>query len=233
MEYQIRRSAKAKRLRMTLNSTGELTLVLPRFVPAAAGHLFVKTNWQWVEAQRKKIVPEIPVHSYQQFENGFSLTLFDQNYCSILIADSLSKKSFYEMQTDRLVLFLNPKGAERTVQIKTLIENFYRDQAGEYLAERSAFFAEKLNTNFNELRIKNTKSRWGSCSSKKNLNYNWRIMLAPKEVIDYLVVHEVCHLKQMNHSPAFWHLVARLDPNFKSHKKWLHENQSRLLGFLL
>lgn len=237
MEYTIRRSTKAKKLRLSLNAAGELTLVLPRFVPAAAGHLFVKQNWAWVVAHRQKLKPVIPIHSYQDFETGFELTLFDQKYCSISVRVSHSKTDYFELRGDTLFVFLRPVSSKtealtRKEKIKTLIEDFYRDQAREYLTVRSQFYADKLGVRFNGLRIKNTISRWGSCSTKKNLNYNWRIMVAPKEVIDYLVIHEVCHLKEMNHSPKFWALVESLDPDFKVHKKWLKDNQVRLHSFL-
>ena len=72
------------------------------------------------------------------------------------------------------------------------------------------------------------KTRWGSCSSEKNLNFNWKLILAPPEVLDYVVVHELCHLKEMNHSKAFWEEVGKVMPEYETHKLWLKENGWRL-----
>jgi len=230
MQYTIRRSQKAKRMRLSIKSNGELTLVLPRFVPEIAGKAFVQANRLWIKRHQDKLA--LKVSDFQQYEfiTGTGLVFFDQKKYTIKIIRALNSKPTYVLEADKLSLKVPHKNSQES--IKSLIEKFYRDQAREYLSARSQHFATWLGTDFNELRIKNTKSRWGSCSSKKNLNYNWRIMMAPKEVIDYLVIHEVCHLKQMNHSAKFWALVESLDPDFKIHKKWLRDNQERLLNFL-
>ena len=75
-----------------------------------------------------------------------------------------------------------------------------------------------------EKRIAGQKTRWGSCSSNKTLSFNWKLMLAPPKVLDYVVVHEICHLREMNHSPRFWALVESLMPDYKQQRKWLKEN---------
>ncbi|MEM3638035.1 MAG: SprT family zinc-dependent metalloprotease [Conexivisphaerales archaeon] len=82
------------------------------------------------------------------------------------------------------------------------------------------------------LNIRDQRSRWGSCSSRKNLSFNFRIGLAPKEVMDYVVLHELIHLKFMNHSPAFWKELARYCPQYKEHEKWLKRNGNHLMNSL-
>jgi predicted metal-dependent hydrolase len=74
------------------------------------------------------------------------------------------------------------------------------------------------------IHIKEQKSRWGSCSAKGNLNFNWHIVMAPETIADYLVIHELCHLRHMNHSAEFWHCVSGLYPAYKTARKWLKEN---------
>lgn len=223
---------------MRLSDQGEVTLVLPRYVPEAAGKLFAKANWAWVERQRVKIArnPSKSPFEKGRLENGVNIILFDQKFCSLKILVSSKNYSHYELQGDQLLCYLIRGSSKNTEQrsrdLTALVKNFYTSRARAYLTDRAEFWSAQLGVSFNDLRIKNTRTRWGSCSSKKNLNFNWRIMLAPREVVDYLVIHEVCHLKQMDHSPKFWKLVERLDPDFKVHKKWLREHQSRLLGFL-
>ena len=94
-------------------------------------------------------------------------------------------------------------------------------QAREYLPGRVAYYAAKMGVSYGRITIRNQKTRWGSCSSKGNLNFNCLLMLTPPEVIDYVVVHELCHRKEMNHSPAFWREVEKILPDYRDRVKWL------------
>lgn len=81
-----------------------------------------------------------------------------------------------------------------------------------------------MQLSYNKVFIKDQSSRWGSCSTNRNLNFNWRAIMAPEPVIDYLVIHELCHLKEMNHSAAFWSMVEVYDPEYKKHRHFLKIN---------
>ena len=100
------------------------------------------------------------------------------------------------------------------------------------IPERVAHFAPLVGVDYGSITIRSQKTRWGSCSSKGNLNFNCLLLLAPPEVLDYVVVHELCHRKQMNHSPRFWAEVGRVLPDYKIRVKWLKENGSRLMLLL-
>ncbi len=108
------------------------------------------------------------------------------------------------------------------------------DQAMKRIPERVAHFAPLVGVTYGRITIRNQRSRWGSCSSQGNLNFNCLLMLCPPEVIDYVVVHELCHRKEMNHSPRFWAEVERIMPEYKQHRKWLRDNgtaiMSRMIG---
>ncbi|MBO5489407.1 MAG: M48 family metallopeptidase [Eubacterium sp.] len=93
--------------------------------------------------------------------------------------------------------------------------------ACDYIPTRVRFFAEKMGVNYGRITIRKQKTRWGSCSSKGNLNFNCLLMLTPPEIIDYVVVHELCHRKEMNHSKAFWREVEKILPDYKQAVKWL------------
>lgn len=114
-----------------------------------------------------------------------------------------------------------PKHNKETIQ--TLMEEWYRKKAREIFTKRVEYFAPQIGKRVNRIAIRGQHTRWGSCSSKGNLNFNWRLMLAPPEIIDYVVVHELCHLLHMNHSKDFWHSVEAILPDYKQRKKWLTE----------
>ena len=108
------------------------------------------------------------------------------------------------------------------------------DQALEVIPKRAAYFAPLVGVTYGRITIRNQKSRWGSCSSKGNLNFNCLLMLMPQDVLDYVVVHELCHRKEMNHSPQFWAEVRKVMPDYEKQKIWLKEHgddiMMRMLG---
>lgn len=104
------------------------------------------------------------------------------------------------------------------------------DQAVEYIPKRVKYYAENENFVYNKITIKNLVSRWGSCSTKGNLNFNCLLMLTPDYVIDYIVVHELCHLREMNHSEKFWAEVEKIMPDYQRAELWLKQNGGNLIS---
>ena len=111
---------------------------------------------------------------------------------------------------------------------KKALEQRYRQAAKEYFPSRVAYYEQIIGVTHASIRIRDQKTRWGSCSSKGNLNFNWRLMLAPPRVLDYVVVHELCHRKEMNHSKAFWDAVETVLPDYVQLRKWLKDNGGKL-----
>ena len=107
------------------------------------------------------------------------------------------------------------------------------EEALKVIPERVEYFAKVIGVTYGKITVRNQKTRWGSCSSKGNLNFNCLLMLAPPEVLDYVVVHELCHRKQMNHSKAFWLEVEKVLPDYKEARKWLKEDGSQMITLFL
>lgn len=105
-------------------------------------------------------------------------------------------------------------------------------QAVKHIPERVAYFAPKVGVTYNGITIRNQRTRWGSCSSKGNLNFNCLLMLAPPDVLDYVVVHELCHRKEMNHSRKFWAEVEKILPDYQARRKWLSDYGTALIARL-
>jgi predicted metal-dependent hydrolase len=99
-----------------------------------------------------------------------------------------------------------------------------RQKAKIIIPELVNYYTALYKTNYNKITLKNIKTRWGSCSTKRNLNFNWRIILAPEKVLQYVIIHEVCHLVEMNHSRNFWQLVSQACPDYKTQRTWLRKN---------
>lgn len=112
--------------------------------------------------------------------------------------------------------------------IRDALVQWYRYQAKKIIHDRVCFYQPYINEEIGTIRIKEQKTRWGSCSSKHNLNFNWKCVMAPIEMLDYIVVHELCHLKQMNHSKAFWEEVEKILPDYREKDLWWKEHGREL-----
>lgn len=112
------------------------------------------------------------------------------------------------------------------------LRRWYAANAASYLKQRTHHWQHQMNLRANKITIREQKTRWGSCSSLGNIAYNWRIIMAPPDVIDYLVIHELAHLAHMNHSAVFWHTVSRYAPEYKKCRLWLKEHAGTLLNSL-
>ena len=104
------------------------------------------------------------------------------------------------------------------------------DKALQHIPKRVSYYAKQIGVTYGKITIRNQKTRWGSCSGKGNLNFNCLLMLTPPEVIDYVIVHELCHRKEMNHSGAFRAEVEKILPDYKEQVKWLKENGGKIIG---
>ncbi len=122
------------------------------------------------------------------------------------------------------IIFLSPSETRRL----RAFEKRYREAARNIIRERVEHYHPLTGGNYNSITIRDQKSRWGSCSSRGTLSFNYRLIFAPPDVLDYVVVHELCHLTHMNHSKDFWRMVESIMPDYRVHKKWLKEHGGEL-----
>ena len=141
------------------------------------------------------------------------------------------KASWIRMQQGRMQERENMRQKAR-IHLDAAQEKELRERAKSVLAQRTAYFARQIGVTYGRITVRDQKTRWGSCSQTGNLNFNFRLILAPSEVLDYVVVHELCHRRQMNHSTQFWQEVAQVLPDYRKRKAWLTENGWRLMGEL-
>ena len=115
------------------------------------------------------------------------------------------------------------------VYLPEVTEESDRERIQTFIEEKVSYYASVMGVSYGRITMRNQKTRWGSCSSKGNLNFNCLLMLAPSEILDYVVVHELCHRKQMNHSKAFWLEVEKVLPDYKESIEWLKEEGCQLM----
>ncbi|MGE5629987.1 MAG: M48 family metallopeptidase [Caulobacteraceae bacterium] len=135
----------------------------------------------------------------------------------------LLKTNYFEVYVNRACC-----GIEREKAVRSAFSDWFSRKAAGLIYERVEFYKAIIGVKYNRIGIKSQKTRWGSCSSKGNLNFNWRLAMAPEWIMDYVIIHELCHLIHMNHSKEFWGTVASYMPDYEKAIIWLKENGGKL-----
>ncbi|MBN2617727.1 MAG: M48 family metallopeptidase [Spirochaetales bacterium] len=199
--------SKRKTLRLSITNNGDILVKSPHFVTKKAIEDFVLQNKNWIERSIEKVKTTEEKFNFNTKEE---LRFLDNTY-KIHKGNSINK-----IFTDSNKIYI-----PLITDINPIVISWYKKEAKKEITELVNYYTDILNINYNKIYIKSQKSRWGSCSGLKNLNFNWKIVLTNSRLLHYLVIHEVAHLIEMNHSKAFWDIVNRLDPNHLNHRKEL------------
>jgi predicted metal-dependent hydrolase len=229
IEYSIRESKRAKSINIRVDARKGLELVYPLGItdPPPKEVLQIKEKWILSALGKMQIRAETRVE--RRYEQGAIFPYLGEDITLNLIQKANGKNMSVQLRDSQLELSLPPEiDLNDTKAIQHAVESFYRKQAKWYITNRTIEIADKLDFKFNRIVIKNQKTRWGSCSTGNNLNFNLRLMMTPPEAIDYIIIHELCHLTHMNHSKQFWNLVGKHCPDYTYWRKWFKEN-SRFL----
>ena len=214
MDIKVVQSPNSRKLILHIDNKERIpVLSIPRFCSRKRAINFVNENIDWILETLQKL----PKRKY--FSSGETISLFGQN---ITISHQPNARCGARLEENKLIV---SGGAEF---LHRRVKDYIRKAAADEFYKLSAPLAAQIGCKINGICIKDTKSRWGSCSTLNNINYNWRVALAPHYVIDYLMAHEVSHLKHPDHSPAFWQCVADLYPDWQKGRDWLQKN-GRLL----
>jgi predicted metal-dependent hydrolase len=204
-EFRVRRSPRARRVRVSVDGAGEVEVVLPKRAPERAAAQAVRELTPWIERRRRTLAraaAEIARPEGTVPYLGRDLGLVPQ-----------PGRERVHRRGDELLV---PKR-----EAAAAIERWYRRQARAEIGPRLDAATASAGTSYNGLTIRGQKTRWASCSTTGHMSFNWRLLLAPEAVLDYVVEHEVCHLERMDHSPRFWALLESRVPEWREHARWL------------
>jgi predicted metal-dependent hydrolase len=214
---RVRTNPRARRLALRIDAQGEaVDLVLPPRTSLPRALSFLESNRGWL-VERLSALPPRTV-----FEDGAEVPILGATY---RIRHMLRQRGQGPVWIEGRELRVtgDPAHLERRVG------DFLKDMARDELARRARRLAARLDRKVARVSVRDTTTRWGSCSASGNLAFSWRLILAPEPVLDYVVAHEVAHLVEMNHGPRFWRLVDRLSPEADKQRVWLNRNRARLL----
>jgi predicted metal-dependent hydrolase len=226
--YILRYSGRARHVSFKIDAKQGLQVILPPGYPTEGLDGLLKERQSWILKHLPRY--ERVQAAEHQYISGEKLPFLGEEYELEVIPTQSGKQTTVARQAKFIRVRL--QGAvlptEQSEIVRAALEAWYRAQAKSYLTQRARELATAHGFEFENLAIKGQRTRWGSCSSKKNLNFNWRLMMAPPAAVDYVIIHELCHLKEMNHSPRFWALVAGLCPNYAYWIRWFKEHSPQL-----
>ncbi len=207
-EYTVIRQRR-RTIALYINPNGTLTIKAPIFTPDFFINRFVKDKQDWIDKHLSR-VKQYPQLEEKQFIDGEEFMFLGKTYPLQIVHSE-------EIQlTDKLLFPFKKKRS-----IKKRIIDWYKEQALETVSKRVEKYATIMKVNYRSIDLSNAKKRWGACSHLDELTFNWRLIMAPLESMDYVVIHELAHTIEKNHSKQFWAIVQQFCPDYKIRRRWL------------
>jgi predicted metal-dependent hydrolase len=213
-EYTVRRSPRAKRVRVTVDPARGVEVVLPRRAPQREAAAAVRELRPWIERR----VAEVARTQAAVAARGSTVPYLGT---VLTLVPEPGRSRVHRRHSELLV----PAGADQ----RPALERWYRRAARDEVQPRLDAACAAAHTSYSRLTIRGQKTRWASCSRTGEMSFNWRLLLAPEPVLEYVVWHEVCHLHVLDHSPRFWSLVARHCPGYREQVRWLRRYGATLV----
>ena len=215
--YTVRRSDRARHARIVVDR-GEVEVVVPRRMAMRHVEPFVAQKRRWIERTLRKM---------QEAERDSPTVKLADGGCVPYLGEELELR--VKVEPGRVRSHVARRGETLHVKvpasgpnaIRDALESWYRRRAKAEVAPRLDAATRRAGTSYKRLSIRGQRTRWASCSSSGAMSFNWRLLLAPAEILDYVVEHEVAHIEVLDHSRRFWALVARRSPRYREHERWL------------
>lgn len=206
--------SKRKTIALVIQPNGELLVRAPRRATKKQIDAMVAEHADWIAKKQAKAIAALAAFAPRQFLAGETFPFLGENYALQLIN---RKKPIFALNG-------NFQLAQSAVgQAEQLFEKWYKKQARQLFTDRVEFYSGEYGFEYVKIRLSSARTRWGSCSAKGTLSLTWRLVMAPIDIVDYVVVHELSHLREHNHSKRFWAQVGAILPDYKIRRKWLKE----------
>lgn len=225
--YTLKPCKRRKTIQLKLTAYNKIEISLPSSARNINIHqiLLEKAAWILSKSANLKSIDEVSINS--TIFDGCELLFLGRPYTLKVIINKIIPANI-DLQGETIFVTIS-EATDNCDLLISLLMNWYKKNASTILNERTWYWAKRLNVSPIKVNLKDQKTRWGSCSSRGTINYNWRIIMAPPDVLDYLVIHELCHLVFPNHSQNFWQLVGLHCPSYNKYRSWLKNNGQLLM----
>lgn len=210
--------SKRRTIALVITETATLEVRAPIYIPLRLIHEFIQKKQSWINKKIQTRQEKLIQHPVKKFVPGEEFLYLGKPY-------QLNFTDCRNIKLDNYLYF----PSHLMLCTKKYLETWYKKQAAKVLLERVKFYTKSIGVTYIKIRITNAKTRWGSCTSSGTLSFSWRLIMAPLEIIDYVVVHELTHLIEMNHSKKFWNKVENIMPDYAHKRHWLKKNGHMLV----
>jgi predicted metal-dependent hydrolase len=224
VSYTLKRSYKARLIWLNIKQKTGLTVTIPYNYNVQKLPEYLNFNCDWILRNLEKYCSQIEASSAIDTRPANTISYLGK-YITVMQERNNSGPTAVRLTQNNLIVSLN--SSSQNVSFSEL-ESWYRIQANRLINDKVKKFSQLMGLAYNRVVIRDQKSRWGSCSCRRNLNFNWRLIMAPEAVLDYVIIHELCHLKEMSHSKSFWKLVTHYCPEWHELRGWLDNHCNEL-----
>ncbi|MCX7996590.1 MAG: M48 family metallopeptidase [Patescibacteria group bacterium] len=220
--YTIQRSRR-RTIAATISADLSVLVKAPYFIPEFVIRRFLEEKKDWIVKKLQERQTHAGRTMFGGWETGDTIHFFDRLLTvQISASEQATAARLYQVNdTFQVILPIDTSPEARRHEVKRLIHDWYRKRTLPELKRRVSAYAKMMGLDFETIRVKDVSSHWGSCSVRRNLNFNYRIAMVPPDLADYVIIHELCHLKEMNHSARFWALVAQYCPDYREKRRRL------------
>ena len=225
INYTLKRSRKRRKtLSLQISRAAEIVVSAPYFTPVREINRFVQEKQNWIDKIIQKQTRARLLNEKRKYISG---ELFQY------LGEDFPLEVFFEPSERAGLFFWNKRFYLNAPEDREIKKHFfflwYKKKAFEYISGRVDFYCHKLKLTARGIRITSARKRWGSCSADNNLTFSFRLIMAPPEVIDYVILHEIMHIKEKSHAARFWKLIEEIMPGYKTHRRWLKEYDETFL----
>jgi len=223
-DYRVRRSERARHARVVVKPEGEVEVVLPRRMALRHAEPLVAEKRRWIERTLRRFEAARTAAPVRLEDGGAVPFLGEELELRVRVEPGRSR-AHVARRGDTLEVSVAANGRE---PLREALERWYRREARAEIEPRLEAATHRAGRSYRALSIRAQRTRWASCSSSGAMSFNWRLLLAPAQILDYVVEHEVAHLERPDHSPRFWALVERRCPGYREHERWLRRHGASL-----
>jgi predicted metal-dependent hydrolase len=225
INYTVNRSRKRRKtISLQISDKSELVIAAPYFTPIGEINRFVQEKQNWIHKTIQR-------HKEESLKNKAKEYITGEMF--YYLGELFPLETFFEKNERQGLVFWSNRFYLNTAYAAekgmSYFVAWYKKKATQHLRQRVDFFSHELNLRAKSIKITSAEKRWGSCSAEDNLSFSFRLIMAPPDIIDYVVVHELMHIKEKNHSTKFWQRVETVMPEYKTHRRWLKDNHHKFI----
>jgi hypothetical protein len=230
IQYNIKKGKRKKTVAVHINPMATITVFSPRHLDDEKIRMIVQKKARWILEKQKQVESNRHSNSMKEFVSGESFPYLGKLYRLKVMKTAEDTIRKCRLVNGRFLVEINGNHeteVNRTVVKKALVD-WYLERAETKIKERVDRFSQQIGKTPLSIKIKNQERRWGSCSRNGSIRYNWKIIMAPISIMDYVIVHELCHLIYSHHSPPFWQKVQSIIPDYRRRRDWLKANSLQI-----